>query len=563
MSGKNQQEEGVSSELPDGLRRYLYTTAAVTGGCILIVEILGAKMLSPFFGTSHFVWTAQIAVTLLALAGGYYLGGWWVDRSPRLDNLYLAIIGAAVYLVATVPLVRGVSFACLKLNLALGSLLASLFLFLIPLALLAMTGPFLVRILTTSVKTVGGNVGRLTAISTLGSVTGTVLIGYVLIPRLSNPVTMLLTAGLLVGVSLIYFAVWGRGRIPSSAITAALLFLVVFGFAGMRPEWSDRLRFGGKDWVVRAKGNSNFGRMVVIDLNENGRLHRNYLNDNLVQNTYDPVRGRSLSLFTELLHGLPLAYHDKVETALCIGMGTGLVPMMLEKDGVEVDVVEINPGVVPLAEEWFDFEPERLRLLEIGDGRHFLNKSGQSYDAVMLDAFLGDSSPSHLMTVEAFEAVRSRMAKGGVLAMNTFGRGLKEYGEIEDARLVFDREEDYYTVSIYRTLKEVFPHVVVHGAGNGNVFFVASMEPLKARREPGFKYAHPDLAMDLKDEFVRSRVDWRFQVWPAWQRKWRVETKGAAGQELGMVMRDDFNPIDFHDAGHRESTRRGLVAGMQ
>ena len=69
-----------AAELSRGQRRYLYVTAALTGGAIMIVEILGAKMLAPYFGTSHFVWTAQIAVTLVALAVGYYAGGRLVDR---------------------------------------------------------------------------------------------------------------------------------------------------------------------------------------------------------------------------------------------------------------------------------------------------------------------------------------------------------------------------------------------------------------------------------------------------------------------------------------------------
>ena len=70
-----------TDEISDGLRRYLYLTAATTGACILIVEILGARMLSPFLGTSHFVWTAQISVTLVSLAVGYYFGGWMVDKA--------------------------------------------------------------------------------------------------------------------------------------------------------------------------------------------------------------------------------------------------------------------------------------------------------------------------------------------------------------------------------------------------------------------------------------------------------------------------------------------------
>src|SRR5580765_2153526 len=88
--------------LPAGLRRYLYFTAAMTGAEVMIVEILGAKMLSPYLGTSHFVWTAQIAVTLVALACGYYAGGRLVDKSLRLGRLYGSILVAGMYLGLTV-----------------------------------------------------------------------------------------------------------------------------------------------------------------------------------------------------------------------------------------------------------------------------------------------------------------------------------------------------------------------------------------------------------------------------------------------------------------------------
>src|ERR1044071_7933962 len=111
--------------MPAGLRRYLYFTAAFTGAAIMIVEILGAKLLAPYVGTSHFVWTAQIAVTLVALATGYYFGGRCVDRSPRLRSLYLAIVAAAAYLCGAATQVERVAYACLGFKLALGSLLAS------------------------------------------------------------------------------------------------------------------------------------------------------------------------------------------------------------------------------------------------------------------------------------------------------------------------------------------------------------------------------------------------------------------------------------------------------
>src|SRR5205809_4497888 len=171
----------------------------------MIVEILGAKMLAPYVGTSHFVWTAQIAVTLVALAAGYYVGGWMVDRSPKLGRLYGSVLLAALYLCLSVLIVRPVAFWCLDFKLALGSLFASAFLFFVPLSLLATVGPFFVRVLTSAVSGVGGTVGRLTAISTLGSFLGTMLIGYVLIPYFPNSRTMYFTAILLMLVVAGYF----------------------------------------------------------------------------------------------------------------------------------------------------------------------------------------------------------------------------------------------------------------------------------------------------------------------------------------------------------------------
>ena len=161
-----------------GLRSFIYLTAAVNGAAIMVGEILGAKLLAPFLGTSHFVWTAQIGVAMASLAVGYYLGGRWADSGPNLGKLYGAIIAAALYLVAATLGIRKVANLCVDLPLPVGSLLASAFLFFIPLALLAMTGPFLIRVITSQLQGIGGNVGRLSAVSTMGSFLGTGLIGY-------------------------------------------------------------------------------------------------------------------------------------------------------------------------------------------------------------------------------------------------------------------------------------------------------------------------------------------------------------------------------------------------
>src|SRR5688572_3398224 len=287
------------------LRRYFYFTAAITGGAIMIVEILGAKMLSPFIGTSHFVWTAQIAVTLISLALGYYMGGWFVDRSPRPSALYWAILAAAAYLALTVAIVEPVAYWCLELKpFAIGSLIASAVLFFIPLSLLAMVGPFFVRVLTSAVANVGGNVGRLTAISTFGSFAGTILMGYVVVPFIPNALMMYITSLILVIVSLIYFIVWRSPKAPLAPVVIFAIGTALLGLGGVR---HDRVRHAGAQ--EKYYGNSNFGMLQVLET-ERGRF---YLNDYLLQNTYDPATRKSTSLFTYMLNGLAGVYTTNLQ----------------------------------------------------------------------------------------------------------------------------------------------------------------------------------------------------------------------------------------------------------
>ena len=503
------------------LRRFLFFTAACTGAAVLIVEILGAKILAPYFGTSHFVWTAQIAVTLVSLAGGYYLGGRWADRSTAPGKLYGAILGAGLYLAATTIFTEALAYKCLDFRLAVGSLLASAFLFFIPLTLLAMVGPYLIRVLTSSVETVGGNVGRLSAISTLGSVIGTVLIGYVLIPLCRNSVTLLITALALASLSVIYCLIWG---LTGGAKTAALITLLLTGSVGLIGVQQDA--FHGQHTVELFRANSNFGQLQVIQFAD-GPL-RALENDYLTQNTYDTNTHTSASSFTYLLQGLAQIYHTNIQQVLCIGLGVGIVPMQFATNGARVDVVEINPTVVPIAEKYFGLQPDKLNLL-IQDGRYFLNHCSNRYDVVVLDAFLGDSPPSHLMTREAFASIRRVLKSDGVLVINSFAS--------------FEPGRDFLGTSLARTLRDVFGSVRVHGVSGGNTMFVASpRDTLTPLREFDLSAVHWRCAGDTR-ETIRSRIE--------------------PDTSRGLVLTDDYNPTEFHDARNREELRRRMARDIK
>ena len=504
--------------LSKGLRRYLYLTAAATGAVIMVVEILGAKMLSPFVGLSHFVWTAQIAVTLVALACGYYVGGRLADRSQNLGGLYRAILAAAGYLVMTVLICEPVAYWCLDFNLAVGSLLASTILFFIPLSLLAMTGPFLVRVVTSSVAGVGGNVGRLTSIGTLGSFAGTMCIGYVMLPLLPNSVSMYLTAAALTLVVAGFFIFFNR-RSGKSLAGAVVLALGTGWLAGHPPAHEYAVA------VERFSGNSYFGQIGVLDL-PNGNL-RLFSNDNLIINTYDPVRKQSVSTFTCLLSGLARACTTNINDVLCIGLGAGIVPMEFVHQGVRVDVVEINPAIVPVAVRFFDLEPDKLHIT-IDDGRHFLNRCRKQYDAVLLDAFLGDSSPSHLMTREAFAAIRRVLRHGGTLVINAGCR--PEAGH------------DFFAASLDQTLKAVFAGVRMHSDGDQSYFVATDRPGPEFVRPPELDQVHPAVKTEVEAAYANV-----------------VEPLPGNGR----VLTDDFNPVEFYDARNREAMHRQFALIMR
>ena len=506
-----------------GFRRFLYATAGITGACILIVEILGAKMLAPFVGTSHFVWTAQIAVTLVSLAFGYYFGGWLVDRSPKLSRLYFCIALAAVYLAFTILIVEQVAYGFLKYNLALGALLSSAILFFVPLTLLAAVGPFLIRVLAISFNTIGTQIGRLSAISTLGSVLGTILIGYVLLPFLPNSVTMYATAGVLLLLSLTYFIVFSR-RDLAPALTLVILGAALGGLGVRR----DHTKIWGRVQELH-RSNSDFGMLQVVQLPDGRRF---YLNDFLLQNTYDTQTKKSTSLFTYMLRYLAEGYRTNLQDVLCVGLGVGIVPTEMSQNGVRVDVVEINPSIVPLAQRYFGFDPTKSNVT-IGDGRYFVNQTDKKYDAVVLDAFLGDSSPSHLMSREAFANMKRVLKPGGVLVINSFG-------DLSEGK-------DFFTASLFKTLKEVFPFIRVHGNRNlngivsGNIFFAASDQELTLR-SVDYSSAHASVVPEIQ-ECLASNV--------------------VIDSTNGRVLTDDYNPVEFYDAENREAHRRKLAYSVR
>lgn len=179
----------------------------VGGLSSLAVEMVAARLLAPFFGDSQFVWAVLIGLTLIYLTVGSYLGGRLADRAPtalalsRLTALAAAFIGLIPVLSNPILNWTEQTFARAESDISAGPLLAALLLFALPVILLGCVSPYAVRLRVSAVGKAGRTAGWLYALSTVGSIVGTFVPVFWLMPTYGTRATILIVAGLLMAVS--------------------------------------------------------------------------------------------------------------------------------------------------------------------------------------------------------------------------------------------------------------------------------------------------------------------------------------------------------------------------
>jgi len=155
----------------------------ICGAILMSFQILGSRVLAPNFGSSVFVWGSLISVFLTGLSAGYYLGGRLADISPSSRKLSLIIIAPGLLLL-TFPLYSGSISDWIfaqDLGVRMSPLIASSLLFLIPAIFLGIVSPYTAKLMICSLHTSGKTIGTLYALSTFGSIMGTLITSFYLI----------------------------------------------------------------------------------------------------------------------------------------------------------------------------------------------------------------------------------------------------------------------------------------------------------------------------------------------------------------------------------------------
>jgi spermidine synthase len=389
----------------------------VAGAVLMGLEIVGSRLLAPHFGNSVFVWGSLISLFLIALSAGYYLGGRLADRHPSRALLNSIVIAVAASLLLIVG-IAGPVCSAIALDTTFGEksgpFVASAVLFLLPSIGMGIVSPFAVRLATHTVASVGKTAGTLYALSTVGSIAGTMLTTFVLIPAMGAGDILKGLALALLATALATFPF--ASRKAAAIVVGVAIALGAAGAYAINP--AGVLLQPGSKLLVDA--DTPYHHISVID---NAQGYRELRFDRYTESAVDlhPPH-ESGSRYTYYFH-LALLPQPNVKRVLFIGAGGGVGPRSFHAHDpdMQIEVVDVDAKVLQLARSHFYLEDSPNIKTFPADGRSYVRGAEAGvYDAIILDAFsIGGRIPFHLVTREFIELCREKLAPGGVFLMNT------------------------------------------------------------------------------------------------------------------------------------------------
>ncbi len=415
-----------------------YLVVFVSGAVLMALEIAGSRVLAPNFGSSIFVWGSLISVVMTALSIGYYWGGWLSAREPSYGKLatLLAIPGVVIFFLPFIYPAMNDWIASFDLGIRLSPLLACSVLFLLPGVFLGTVSPYVIRLAATKINTVGSTAGTLYAVSTAGSIFGTLLTAFYLIPVLGVSNIIHSLGVTLVVLSLIVVPLMRLQRMAvTRAVTASWLLFGSFNLIGTPVAWAKTLL--QKD---------TFYHRIRVEEDEEARYM--YF-DRTLQSAMTLKDPTALRLVYSRYTSIGMTFRPDAKQMLLIGVGGGSIPKKLNKEfpNLVIDGIDLDPEVIRIAKDHFNVAENKNLALHAQDGRLFLTRTQHQYDIIMLDAYFTDSMPFHLATKQFFELAQKKLAPNGIIVANLISAVTGPSGKI--AR------------SFIRTQRQVFPQTYI------------------------------------------------------------------------------------------------------
>ena len=183
---------------------FLFLVLIIEGAALMAVELLGAKLLAPFYGSSLYVWTAVLGIAVTGLTLGYYFGGAVSERHAS-EAWLMLIVSISALLVGALPYSTSLVIALTsRMALIPGICVACFLLLFPPMLCFGMVGPMVVRLMASQLATLGRVAGTVYFTSTLGGIIATFLFGFYLIPEAGLRFCTLITAIALASLPVIH-----------------------------------------------------------------------------------------------------------------------------------------------------------------------------------------------------------------------------------------------------------------------------------------------------------------------------------------------------------------------
>ncbi len=389
------------------LQRFVPMLAAFgSGAAVMSLELLGSRIVAPYLGSSVIIWTNLIGIVLLAMALGAWLGGVVADKYPDIRIVSGALGISGVWCLGLVLFSGALLRPLTLLSFSSAAMLASLFLLAVPACFLATISPAVLRLSATDVDSLGHIAGKLSAFGTLGSLLGTYVTGYVLLPRFPLHQLLLGLSVLLLVAAICLFRPWPKQKKTASGAALVLLLPSISLF----PLQMSQTVYPSAYADVRVAYGDYRGDNAVMLMINTGRHAVGY-----AQNPSDSVLG--------YVHGFETvdSLTPSIRRVLVLGGGGFHAVSSLQRrhPDAEIEVVEIDPAIVEAAKKQMGFEQAAKTRVLLEDARTAVPRLASGYDVIVSDIFGGDISvPWHVITKQALQEVSTKLAPQGVYVAN-------------------------------------------------------------------------------------------------------------------------------------------------
>ena len=432
------------------MKKYiLEITVFICGAIGMILELIAARVLSPYVGSSNLIWTTIIGIMLTSMSLGYWIGGKKADKNPNKDSLSDFILLGAIT-ASLIPLFETIvvkQLSNISDNLVLVAMASATIVFGIPSFVLATVSPFAVKLVDKEYINVGEVSGRISSLSTIGSIVGTFLGGFFLIPTFG---TRTIIFGVVI-VLLMLSILLHEKKDKKYFLLIAVIAISIIGFQAIGKVVFDR-----KNSDIIKDVDSEYSRIFVKQVAAKDTTYKTLQVDDGLESYIDEETGE---MGAEYLYYYNLAnyYLKNNKSTLMIGGAAYTYPTYYLNNFKDktIDVSEIDEKMTKLATSEFRLNTDNPRLhIYHQDGRSFLNKTTNKYDVILIDAFKGTNAPFELTTYEAMENAKKSLNDNGMVITNIISS-------------VTGSESKFINYE-YSTYKKVFDDVKVFKVNNIN-----------------------------------------------------------------------------------------------